>query len=306
MKNKFSLSCVSLFLAILNVYSQEYCYEKFVADSLSDKGLYDEAIIQYRQIDTKNSNRINSYKIAVCFCKKNELDSAAVYFGYALKQGFYYNWEKGMDSDSALFCLKKHPNYGSLSKSVESNRINAIKNIDSTLYKQFIYRKERDQYYRNFTRLDSLKQLKDSTVYINFLNEERESDKMNRSFLDSVIQISGSWPGYEQIGRGGDNAAWLIAQHADDDIIFQEKCLELLENALQNFNTNPHNVAYLYDRIMINKGLQQRFATQMRIIEGKVVFINLEDDKNVEYYRKCYNLPSLASYKKMLEKRYVK
>ena len=131
-------------------------------------------------------------------------------------------------------------------------------------------------------------------------------DSLLQVFLDSVITRYGCWPGYHLVGEEGDRAAWFIVQHADRNIAFQEKCLPLLAEAFKQENTNPHNVAYLYDRIMINKGLKQRYATQMRIMEGKVVFINLEDESRVDYYRKCFDLPPLTFYKKELEERYTK
>lgn len=125
----------------------------------------------------------------------------------------------------------------------------------------------------------------DTPLYKYYLTESRKNDSLQVIFLDSIINRYGFWPGLDMVGWEGDEAAWLIAQHADDFVEFQEKCFALLLKSDQLENTNPHNVAYLYDRIQINKGGKQRYGTQMRVVDNKVIFINLEDERNVEYYR---------------------
>jgi len=305
MNTYFYLLIFFFFVCIAKGHSQEPCYLKFMADSLRNIGRYDEAIERYKQISPGNPGRIDLYRIAECFCLKEDPDSAGYYYNLSLQSGFYYNSQKGPDSDTNLSCLKAHPDYERFSQQVKQNKLNMFKEVDSTLLNRFVEVRKGDQYYRNFTLLDSLKQLKDTTAYSSFLKKGKEQDRINMLFLDSVINVSGCWPGYNLVGREGDNAAWLIVQHADDYVEFQEKCLILLKNAWKEFNTNPHNVAYLYDRIMINKGLKQRYATQMRLIDGKAVFIDLEDEDRVEYRRSCFDLPPLSVYKKALEKRYT-
>ncbi len=303
MKTNFTLLCL-LLMSSISVYSQ-HCYTRFLADSLLYNRQFDEAIRQYKQINPTDPDRRDLYRIAIGFCAKNLPDSAGYYYELALQKGFIPIVSKNMSFDHNLVCLENLSDYHKYIEMADQNKENNYKRIDTMLYKAFMNLREKDQYYRNFVTLDSLKQLSDTIRYIDFLSQGEKNDSLNRAFLDSVIRVYNRWPGYDLLGQQGDNAAWLILQHSDNDIAFQEKCLPLLEDAARTYNTNPHNVAYLYDRIMINKGLQQRYATQMRIMDNKVVFINLEDEANVEYYRRCYDLPPLSVYKQSLEKRYL-
>jgi len=49
--------------------------------------------------------------------------------------------------------------------------------------------------------------------------------------------------------------AWLIVQHMDNDVEFQEWFLSKLDSASEDFQ-------YLYDRVAVNRGNPQKFNTQ--------------------------------------------
>ncbi|MDR1755928.1 MAG: hypothetical protein LBR65_03080 [Culturomica sp.] len=303
---------VILFLLVFspNSYSQEQCRSRFLADSFWMKGLRDEAIIHYKglvdeAIEQHKPPFIDRdlYRVAACFCYKNLPDSASYYYDLALKAGYYFDPEP----NNALNCIKKRPEYEGYRSRALQNRQNKFKIIDTLLLNEFLEREYWDQYYRELHRMDSLRNLADSTFLLQEYEEKgRLCDRANSHFLDSILDVYQCWPGYSVMGQKGDQAAWAIAQHADHDVAFQEKCLVFLQEAYAKGDTYSHNVAYLYDRIMVNKGLKQRYGTQMRILDGKVTFINLEDEQNVEYYRVCYSLPPLYIYKKALEERYLK
>jgi hypothetical protein len=52
-------------------------------------------------------------------------------------------------------------------------------------------------------------------------------DADNLAWLKEVVAEVG-WPGQSMVGEDGAHAAWLLAQHADQDPAFQRRCLELL------------------------------------------------------------------------------
>jgi hypothetical protein len=295
-----------------NAYTQYYngqyplndCRLKWRADSLFNEYKTDEAIAYYKQISDESMRTRDGYRMAICYCRKNRPDSAAQYYERILQKGFYYRSDNGLASDSLLRCIQTYPKYEEYVQATEQNRVRALSSIDTILRSKFLELQYWDQYYRSLSNahVDSLIE---TGKMQEFMTEALRKDSLNQVFLDSVIIQYGCWPGYHLVGEEGDRAAWFIVQHADRNITFQEKCLHLLVQAFEQENTYPHNVAYLYDRIMINKSLKQRYATQMRIIAGKVIFINMEDEKNVEYYRHYFNLPPVSLYKKEVEERYV-
>ncbi len=287
-----------------SLFSQNECFEKWEADSLLKTGNYIEAIKKYQSSNYIRENRDNLYRISICYCQLKNIDSAGYYFKMALRKGYYHPYTNlKLENDSALLCLKDHRDYNLFIISDSINQQNSFRNYNENLNRLFLERRERDQWVRSQSFVDSLRKE-------NKLHEMSKivfsTDSINMCFLDSIIDSHKQWTGYGLIGSNGDNAAWLIAQHADRFIDFQEKCYEYLLESYQNYNTNPNNVAYLYDRIMINKGLKQKYGTQMRIIDEKVEFINLEDFENVDKYRSCFILPPLSTYKEILEKRFVK
>lgn len=115
------------------------------------------------------------------------------------------------------------------------------------------------------------------------------------SRLKVVIQEMG-WPGIHLVGIDGDQAAWLLVQHADDDLPFQLNCLGLLEAQLVQGNTSPQNVAYLTDRILINQGKKQRYGTQFKIKDNIMILDPIEKEEEVDARRKAMGLCSLSEY----------
>jgi hypothetical protein len=299
--NKNLIYSIILLLSIFlseNTFCQDECLLKHKADSLYLAQDYYGAINGYKQKQSRLYD--NYYMIAVCFCALNMPDSTEFYFDRAIKHNFYYKKGSSLNSDTYLSCIQGNKMLDTL---VKSNYENRYKNIDEDLKNEFLHRKIIDQKVRHHEDLDSL-----CGVY-RITNEKLFFfiDSLNMVFLDSVIKKIERWPGIDFIGNEGDDAAWVIAQHADNFIDFQEKCYRLLEDAYDNNNTASTNIPYLYDRIMINKGLKQRYATQMRVIDNKVIFINLEDNDEhyIDHLRHCYNLQPLKLYKQDLEKRFL-
>lgn len=93
-------------------------------------------------------------------------------------------------------------------------------------------------------------------------NRFNEICRENTLFLKSVIENEG-WPSEEKVGKQAELAAWLIAQHSDFDVVFQEECLTLMKNLPQNQDRNIH-IQYLTDRILVNQDKKQIYSTQKK------------------------------------------
>jgi len=90
-------------------------------------------------------------------------------------------------------------------------------------------------------------------------NKAREIYFENSFWLKEIIEKYG-WPSEELVGTKGEFSAWLIAQHSPD-VIFQEKCLNLLKKLPLTKERKEH-IEYLTDRILVNKGEKQIYGTQ--------------------------------------------
>ena len=98
-------------------------------------------------------------------------------------------------------------------------------------------------------------------------------------------------------GAQADHDAWLLAQHADDDLPFQEHVLTLLEPLVKSGGTDPSGFAYLFDRVAVNAHRLQRFGTQGYCTgPGTWKPRPIEDPKHVDARRKTMGLEPLAGY----------
>jgi hypothetical protein len=91
-------------------------------------------------------------------------------------------------------------------------------------------------------------------------------DCLNATHLKAIIGVHG-WPVIPRFGNQADHECWLLVQHADHDVSFQEQCLNLMKR-LPEEETNKRNQAYLFDRIAVAKGVNQRYGTQVNMTDG--------------------------------------
>ncbi|MDX6187831.1 DUF6624 domain-containing protein [Flavobacterium sp. Fl-318] len=105
-----------------------------------------------------------------------------------------------------------------------------------------------------------------------------------------------SFPGLKENGKEAAMNFWLIVQHSDHDVVFQEKVLKAMKKEYKNKNISPRNYAYLYDRVAKNKGDKQLYATQIDWSSGKPLPLPLKYPEKVEELRKEKGLEPLKEY----------
>ena len=62
------------------------------------------------------------------------------------------------------------------------------------------------------------------------------------------------WPLRSQSASRPRPRRWLLAQHADAELDFQRRCLQLLTEAVDDGEADPGNLAYLTDRVLCADG----------------------------------------------------
>jgi hypothetical protein len=93
--------------------------------------------------------------------------------------------------------------------------------------------------------------------------EDNKIDIANTSRMKEIINSIG-WPCISKVGAEAASDAALIVRHADHDVEFQIRCLELMEE-LPEEEVDPRDVAYLEDRVRVNMGELQIYGTQFFI-----------------------------------------
>jgi len=126
--------------------------------------------------------------------------------------------------------------------------------------------------------------------------DTREVRRDDQLALDRIIAEHG-WPGVTHVGVDGQRAAWLIAQHADEDVVFQKNCLDLVREAFTIGEAEGNALAYLTDRVLDHEGSPQMYGTQ-----GVGVF-SPEDERRVDANRKLIGLEPWRRYFDKVKKR---
>ena len=127
----------------------------------------------------------------------------------------------------------------------------------------------------------------------------RDIDHRNTEWLKRVIAKDG-WPTISKVGKQASNNAWLLAQHADDDPVFQLRVLRLMEPLAKQGEVERGNYALLYDRVMLPLTGKQRYGTQFTCDTKGWHPQALENEAAVDARRKEVGLDPIATYAKLM------
>lgn len=130
-----------------------------------------------------------------------------------------------------------------------------------------------------------------------------EIDRRNTARMKEIVERYG-WPGFALVGKDGEEAAWLLVQHADHDHAFQKRCLTLLTEAVHSGQAAAKHMAYLTDRVRVAEKQKQLYGTQFHYVGNRQEADPIEDEAHLDARRQAVGLPSMAQYRVMTEKTY--
>lgn len=138
-----------------------------------------------------------------------------------------------------------------------------------------------------------------------FWKEVRKTDRKNIKRFKQIINQFG-WPTISLVGKRASHLAWLLAQHADSNVEFQEQCLNFLIMAEKNNDARKQEVAFLTDRVLVNKGKPQLYGTQFYVDKNaKMLPRSIKNINLLEQRRNIMGLESFADYRKQMERRWT-
>lgn len=120
-------------------------------------------------------------------------------------------------------------------------------------------------------------------------------DRRNTARMKEILSEHG-WPGRALVGADGSRAAWVLVQHADQDLPFQKRALELLGAAVKDGQASGRNLAFLTDRIRKHEGRPQVYGTQTEVVDCRRVPYRIEDPDGVDRRRAAVGLGPLHEY----------
>jgi len=130
-------------------------------------------------------------------------------------------------------------------------------------------------------------------------------DNRNTKNMKQIVSRYG-WPTVSLVGKKANFSAWLLVQHADFDPHFQAYCLDLMKRAAQKNpkDMSKRNIAYLIDRVRVNRGAKQLLGTQFYIKGGEIIPRPIWNLKNLEKRRMHFDLEPFEKYKQRMKNSY--
>ena len=127
---------------------------------------------------------------------------------------------------------------------------------------------------------------------------KRDSVDIDNQKKIKVLYSKYGYLGFDEVGKENTIKFWLPIQHADNDVEFQKKMLNVLRKEIKKNNAEKNSYALLEDRVAINSNQKQRFGTQVTYNkDGQAIPKNgLVDSFNVDKLRSEYGLPTYKDY----------
>lgn len=127
-------------------------------------------------------------------------------------------------------------------------------------------------------------------------------DLHNRQALQQILGRHGL-PTRAMVGKDAMEAIFFIIQHADGDKVWQKDQLPLIEKAVKAGDLDAQSYAYLYDRIQVGAGLEQRYGTQFSHVDfakQTTTMAPIEDSTHVDDRRRELHMMPLDMYRRLM------
>jgi hypothetical protein len=109
--------------------------------------------------------------------------------------------------------------------------------------------------------------------------------KKNSQVLNRILDECG-WPIENKYGKAANTAAWLVAQHADEEPEFQSKVLNILLPLVKKEEFSAIRFAYLQDRYELKRSGKQIYGTQLMVTSEGISLPENEVDSLDEVNRR--------------------
>jgi hypothetical protein len=113
----------------------------------------------------------------------------------------------------------------------------------------------------------------------------------------AAIMADVGWPAEDVVGAEAARAAWLVAQHADHQLDVQRRAFDLMSSAVEAGRASRYQLAFLYDRMLVNSGRPQVYGTQIADVrDGEPVPWPCVDVEHLDDRRAEVGIPPFAEY----------
>lgn len=235
------------------------------------------------------------YNLGCYYSLNGNSDSAMCFINWAVNKGFRNcDW---LTKDADLVPLRNRSDWENLM----SNCIEKSKQSKDTILADYIMTlRGNEKKYR--LQLDTLVRDHgiDSRAYDSLWDIINSIDKRNIQIIDSIVELHG-FPDNCMVGTSAAFTVFLIIQHADTSS--HRRYFPMIQESVDKGCFGKSHIAYLTDRILMNREFKQLFGTQLSWDESlnKYTLIPIIDSVNIDIRRKLFGLIPLNDYLKRIE-----
>ncbi len=288
--------CCSLFLYSASNAQSDSLYHSLIAKAslLHLQKEYKSAITYYENaFQIQRPDALTSYKAAGMYSLDGNADKAFQYLQLSLSSG--WTEAQWLSFDEYFDYLRNF--YPEKWKTMEELAFIKESQYEKNL-KLAALRKEINSLTLNDQRLRYQKiQAKTDSARKSISRQIMNLDIQNMNQAQEIVRQYG-WPKISAIGKDGQNNLWLIVQHADHDVRFQQTALKAMEKLKGTNEINMENYAFLYDRVQCNLNYKQLYGTQVNWTNnGKAsAFRPILEEYKTDKIRKEIGLQPLQIY----------
>ncbi len=136
--------------------------------------------------------------------------------------------------------------------------------------------------------------LKTETVTDSVKNAISKMDMVHNALLENLVRKYG-YPNASEVGMEATHAFWILAMHQDKNPTFQEGVLTWMREAVKRKDALTRDLAYLEDRVSVNRGECQLYGTQVDYDDSSKKYFSFPicDLKKMKKLRKKMKLMTL-------------
>lgn len=227
--------------------------------------------------DSVNVSKNDFYNAACVFALQNDKNHAFELLTKAIEAGWQdMAW---LQKDSDLQNLREDTEWQSI---LEKTKVKIAAFEASIKYpelrKKLLQMKEDDQKYRRLMLQLQKDKQQNAEKIEQLIVQITELDTKHTALMEQTVTKIG-WPKISDVGEDGSNAAWILVQHADKRPDFQNKCLDLLKEAVNAQEAKSSNYAYLYDRVQVAYNDKQVYGsqTQRNTLTNELEFVPIKN-----------------------------
>lgn len=197
--------------------------------------------------------------------------------------------------DPGLVPLHADGRWQALLAKARENKYNYEKDLDHKLVAVLDTILEDDQLYRSSLQRMEADLGRDSEEVRKLWDQIQKQDSINLVKVKRILDERG-WLGRNILGDDGNQALFLVIQHAD--LATQQKYLPMMREAVSLGNAQASDLAYLEDRVALDEGRMQIYGTQIGVGSGENEYYvrPLLDPEHVDQRRAMVGLGPLAEY----------